>query len=116
MLCILRRKLSKDLPDGGNAPLKLIGDASDGLVVSRWKGRQKCKSLALDGKEEHWRLKFSFGARGLKLRTKGRKLNSELLFERLASDFDLKRKFRKKLFPALSTLSPFMESFFYFVV
>lgn len=41
----------------------------------------------------------------LKLRTKGRKLKSELLLKRLASDFDLEKKVsRKKLFPALSSL------------
>lgn len=42
----------------------------------------------------------------LKLRTKRRKLKSELLFKRLAPDFDLEKKkvSRKKLFPALSIL------------
>lgn len=41
----------------------------------------------------------------LKLRTKGRKLKSELLLKRLAPDFDLEKKVsRKKLFPALSSL------------
>lgn len=59
LLWILKGRLTKDLPDGGSSSLKLSRDVSDGLVVPRWKGRQKCKSLALDGKEEHLGLKRS---------------------------------------------------------